>query len=113
MGDSSESDLEAEEISVKKKQRGNTWSDDETRCLIEAWKKHVKMDKEIGSKLPFREKLVKALKKEGFDRTDKQVKKRLENLRNEFRKRGNCGTCNSCLYAYQEDFNQTPNYHHL
>lgn len=83
---SSEDELDHVPVKKAKKSRGRVWSDDETRCLIEAWKKYERKSKDIGSKQPFKEKIVKCLKEGGFDGRDaKQVGKRMENLRHEFR----------------------------
>lgn len=85
-GSSSESEHEHDDPPTKKRRtRGRTWSDDEVRSLIELWKKYAKEEKEYGSKLDFKEKLVRKLAKAGYNRSIDQVTKKMDNLRNEFK----------------------------
>ena len=93
MSSDSESDEYMPPAKKTRQKRSRSWTDDETHCLIEAWKKYASMEKDICSKLPFREKIVQHLKNNNFkDWNEKQVGKRMENLRNEFRKKINPST---------------------
>ena len=80
-----EVEQQAPEGKKKQKERGKVWTDDETRCLVEGWKKYATMDAKIGSKIPFRQAVVSFLKKSGHERTEEQVRKRIANLKTEFR----------------------------
>ena len=94
----SEGEVERSTVSKKTKKRKTTgrarsWTDDETRCLIEAWMKYRDMERTVGSKHLFREKLVNHLIKNGYTGWDgDQVRRRMDNLKKEFRANINPGT---------------------
>lgn len=77
----------------KKPARGRSWTDDETRCLLEAWLKYRDMERTVGPKKLFRDKLLTHLAKHGYGSWNQdQVSKRMENLKKMFRDNNNAGT---------------------
>lgn len=91
-GMSSESESEAAPPPKKAKhsKRSRSWTDDETRCLLDAWLKYRKLERTCRTKHEFRDKIVEHLKSAGFHDWDReQVRKRMDNLRTEYRSNTN------------------------
>ena len=77
----------------KRAKRSRSWTDDETRSLIEAWKKYASMGQSMTTKARFLDKLHGFMCQQGFTSWEPwQIDRRMENLKKEYRVKMNPGT---------------------